>query len=177
MGEFAGRYQLYCTKGVLNTSFSCTELIPVTGCSPLPLNEWRKAPKITLRSAANDATLHEYCSCSVPETSESIVISSASEDENEGPEVWVNNGAYTLNCRDKEVVLSRRGWLTDKIICAAQTILLQFFPNMTGLQPPHCREFCISCPLWGICPDHTCQKQPLVCCVHSWLSEWCCPRV
>ena len=84
----------------------------------------------------SDTTLHEYCNCSVPETSESIVISSASEDENEAPEVWVNNGAYTLNCRDREVVLSRRGWLTDKIICAAQMILLQFFPNMAGLQPP-----------------------------------------
>lgn len=34
VGEFAGRYQLYCAKGVLNTSFSCTELIPLTGCSP-----------------------------------------------------------------------------------------------------------------------------------------------
>ena len=50
--------------------------------------------------------------------------------------MWVNNGAYTLNCRDREVVLSRRGWLTDKIICAAQMMLLQFFPNMAGLQPP-----------------------------------------
>ena len=47
------------------------------------------------------------------------MISSASEDESEAPEMWVKNGAYTLNCCDKEVVLSRRGWLTDKIICAA----------------------------------------------------------
>ena len=46
------------------------------------------------------------------------------------------NGAYTLNCCDKEVVFSRRGWLADKIIWAAQMILLQFFPNMAGLQPP-----------------------------------------
>ena len=30
VGEFAGRYQLYCSKGVLNTSFSGTELIPET---------------------------------------------------------------------------------------------------------------------------------------------------
>ena len=136
VGEFAGRYQLYCAKGVLNTSFSCTELIPVTGCSPIPLNEWRKAPKITLRSATNNRTLHEHCNCSVPETSESIVISSASEEENKAPDVWINNVAYTLNCCDKEIVLSRRGWLTDKIICAAQMPLLQFFPNMAGLQPP-----------------------------------------
>ena len=33
VGEFAGWYQLYTSKGVLNTTFSCTELIPVNGCS------------------------------------------------------------------------------------------------------------------------------------------------
>ena len=119
VGEFASWYQLYCSKGVLNTSFSCTELIPVSGCS---LNEWRKAPRITLHSATSDATLHEHCNCSVPEASESIVISSSSEDESEAPEMWVNNGAYTLNCRDKGVVLCRRGWFTDKVISAAQAV-------------------------------------------------------
>ena len=66
VGEFAGRYQSYCAKGIFNTLFSCTELIP---------HEWRKAPKITLRSATNDTTLHEHCNCSVPKTSESSVLS------------------------------------------------------------------------------------------------------
>ena len=64
------------------------------------------------------------------------MLSSASEDENEAPALWVNNSAYTLNCHDSELVLSRKGWLTDKIICAAQMILLQYFPSMAGLQPP-----------------------------------------
>jgi hypothetical protein len=64
------------------------------------------------------------------------VISSASEKENEVHEMWVSNGAYTLNCHDRDIVLSQKGWLTDKIICAAQMLLLQFFPNMAGLQPP-----------------------------------------
>ena len=50
--------------------------------------------------------------------------------------MWVNNGAYALGCRDRDVVLSRRGWLNDNIISAAQMMLLQFFPNMAGLQPP-----------------------------------------
>ena len=54
VGEFAGRYQLYCSKGVLNTSFSGTELIPVTDCSPIPIDEWRKAPRISLCSVTND---------------------------------------------------------------------------------------------------------------------------
>ena len=31
--------------------------------------------------------------------------------------------------------MSERGWLTDNIICAAQMLFLQFFPNVAGLQP------------------------------------------
>ena len=68
------------------------------------------------------------------------VISSESEEENQAPELWVNSGAYILSHRDREVVLSERGWLTDNIICAAQNLLLQFFPNMAGLQPPVLQE-------------------------------------
>ena len=59
-----------------------------------------------------------------------------SEEESEAPVMWVNNGAYCLSHSDQEIVLSRRGWLTDKIIHAAQILLLQFFPDMAGLQPP-----------------------------------------
>ena len=70
------------------------------------------------------------------ETSESIVISSASEVESKGPEGRVSNAAYTLNPWDKKIVLSWRGWLNDKIISATQMILVQFFPSMAGLQPP-----------------------------------------
>ena len=137
VGGFAGRYQLYCSKGVLNASFSCTELIPVSGCSPIPLDEWRKSPRISLRTVTNASALHERCNCCVPQTSESIVLSSASEEENEAPEMWVSNGAYNLSCRDRDVVLSQRGWLTDKIICAAQMILL---PTWPACNSPHCRR-------------------------------------
>ena len=34
VGEFDGRYQLYCSKGVLDTTFSRTEVIPMT---PIPM--------------------------------------------------------------------------------------------------------------------------------------------
>ena len=84
--------------------------------------------------------------------------------------MWVNNGAYCLSHSDQEIVLSRRGWLTDKIIHAAQILLLQFFPDMAGLQPPvlqkvyafqvHSGEFVQII------------QQPLVCCVHCWLWNW-----
>ena len=78
----------------------------------------------------------EHCNCQIPVCSEDTDIISVSEEEHEAPVMWVNNGAYCLSHSDQEVVLSRRGWLTDKIIHAAQILLLQFFPDMAGLQPP-----------------------------------------
>ena len=66
--------------------------------------------------------------------SEDTDIISVSEEESEAPVMWVSNGAYCLSHSDQEIVLSRRGWLTDKIIHAAQILLLQFFPDMAGLQ-------------------------------------------
>ena len=38
------------------------------------------------------------------------------------------------------MVVSPIGWLTDKVITAAQMLLLQHFPNMLGLQPPTLQE-------------------------------------
>ena len=61
---------------------------------------------------------------------------SASEEESEAPELWVNNGAYSLSRSDEGIILSPKRWLTDKIISAAQMLLLQFYPDMAGLQPP-----------------------------------------
>ena len=128
--------KLYCSKGVLNTSFCLSELIPLADGSPISLENWRQAPKVSLHNVARDPTMVERYNCHVSICSGSIVISSASEEEHEVPDLWVNNGAYRLTHCDQEVVLSPTGWLTDEIICAAQMLLLQFFPNMAGLQPP-----------------------------------------
>ena len=136
VGEFGGWYHLYCSKGVLNTSFCWSELIPLADGSHIPLENWRQAPKVSLHSVVRDPTLVERCICHVPICSDSIVISSASEEEHEAPDLWENKGAYCLTHDDREVILSPTGWLTDKIICAAQMILLQFFPKVAGLQPP-----------------------------------------
>ena len=124
--------------------------------------------KVSFRSTINNTTLHEHCNCSITHTSEIIVLSSVSQDESKAPEVWVRNAANTLNPWDKKLISSWRGWLTDKIISAAQVILLEFFSSMAGLQPPTLPK------VFGFCPDHTCQKELLVCSVHSWLSESCC---
>ena len=50
--EFDGRYQLYCSKGVLDTTVFRAEVIPMARCTPIPMEEWRQAPKVSLRSVA-----------------------------------------------------------------------------------------------------------------------------
>ena len=108
-------------------------------CAPIPMEEWRQAPKVSLRSAASDSAMIEHCNCQIPVCSEDTDIISVSEEEHEAPVMWVNNGAYCLSHSDQEIVLSRRGWLTDKIIHAAQ---IQFFTDMAGLQPPVLQKVC-----------------------------------
>ena len=58
VGEFDGRYQLYCSKGVLDNTFSRAEVIPMARCTPIPMEEWRQAPKVSLRS---DSAIIERC--------------------------------------------------------------------------------------------------------------------
>ena len=101
VGVFSGRYQLYCSQGVLITSFCATELTPLASGSSISLENWRQAPKVSLRSVADDPALLECCNCDIPLCSGSIVISSALEEENEAPNLWVNNGAYSLSHRDR----------------------------------------------------------------------------
>ena len=57
--------------------------------------------------------------------------------------LWVKNLLYTLTHDDQKVVVSPTGWLTDKVITAAQMLLLQHFPNMLGLQPPTLQDLLI----------------------------------
>ena len=136
VGEFGGRFQLYCSKGVLNVSFSSAELIPLTTCASIPLDKWRQAPRVSLRSLTRDPAIAERCDCNLTLCSESIVVSSASEAEDTEHNMWVKNHVYSLTHHDREVVASRTGWLNDNVIAAAQMLMLQYFPNMAGLQPP-----------------------------------------
>ena len=135
VGEFGGRFQLYCSKGVLNVSFSSSELIPLTTCASIPLDNWRQAPKVSLRSLTRDPAIAEHCDCNLTLCSESIVVSSASEAEDTEHNMWVKNHVYSLTHHDREVVASRTGWLNDNVIATAQMLMLQYFPNMAGLQP------------------------------------------
>ena len=60
IGECDGRYQLYCSKGVLSTTFSRAEVIPMATYTPIPMEEWRQAPKVSLRSATSDSAMIEH---------------------------------------------------------------------------------------------------------------------
>ena len=51
--EFDGRYQLYCS------TFSRAEVIPMARCTPIPMEEWRQAPKVSLCSVASDSAMIE----------------------------------------------------------------------------------------------------------------------
>ena len=53
-----------------------------------------------------------------------------------GITTWVHNAVYSLTSNDKEIILSPSGWLNDNIISAAQNLMLQHFPHISGLQPP-----------------------------------------
>ena len=134
------RYQLYCSKGVINTSFSCTEVVPLTSCTAIPLDEWWRAPRVSLRSVASDPEVTEHCECTVPLCSERIVIHSGAEDEEIVQDVWMNNYVYSLTHDELELIECSTAWLTDKIIAAAQMLMLQHFSHMAGLQPPALRK-------------------------------------
>ena len=139
--DLGNRYQLYCPKGVLTNSFSGSELaVPPSKCAAIPLCGWRQAPRISLRSLARDAAVTEHCDCSLPDKSEHTIILSSSEDVDVGCGMWVKNVLYTLTHADQKVVVSPTGWLTDNVITASQMLLLQHFPNMSGLQPPTLQE-------------------------------------
>ena len=43
---------------------------------------------------------------------------------------------YTLSDGERETIESPSGWLNDNVISAAQLLILQQFPHMSGLQPP-----------------------------------------
>ena len=140
--DFGGQYQLYCLAGILSTTFPSKEVIPWTNSLSIPLNNWRQASRVKLRSIADNAAFTEDCDCNLFQPSECITISSASEDEDSGCVKWVSNELYSLTQQDRDVVASPAGWLTDNIITAAQLLILQHFPGMSGLQPPTLHEVC-----------------------------------
>ena len=79
----------------------------------------------------------EVCHCVLSKSAENVIELTSSDDETStGITMWVHNAVYSLTNNDKEIILSPSGWLNDSIISAAQKLMLQHFPLMSGLQPP-----------------------------------------
>ena len=86
----------------------------------------------------SDPSCLESCSCTLSESSvPAIVLSDGSDDllEPTVSDVWLQTPLYRLTNRDKELIHSPIGWLNDSIIIAAQDLIVQQSPNMSGLQP------------------------------------------
>ena len=127
-------YWLYCLSGVLDKAFSSYELTPVASERDIPLDNWRKAGKVSMHSLATDKLVGQPCNCSLPPPPESIVIDSEGEAEQRATEVWVKNELFSLIWKHEKLVRFPNGWLIDEIIEAAQLLVLQEFPTMCGLQ-------------------------------------------
>ena len=129
---------MYCSKGILNTSIPGSELIvPLSKSLSIQLHRCHLAPRVSLKSVVSDPAVTKCCDCSFPKSSKCTVILSSSEDEDKGVGrgIWVKNELYSLTNDDREMVASPK-LLTEKIIMAAQMLILQHFPSMSGLQPP-----------------------------------------
>ena len=48
--------------------------------------------------------------------------------------IWLHDAQYSLTLVNREEILSPSGWLSDSVIAAAQSIVLQEFPHLSGLQ-------------------------------------------
>ncbi len=135
-------FRLYCGGDILNASYSPKVLTISLSDSnhSLSLGNWRASPKISLAAAALEAACLAKCKCVIPKP---VVVEILEDD---GPttaatsdatsEVWMDNCLYKLTLAEKEEVVSPCGWLSDRVITAAQLLMLQHSPLMAGLQPP-----------------------------------------
>ena len=88
----------------------------------------------------------EVCNCSLPKPVRTVVnLTEDSQDVSLG--AWslaggirLHNALYSLALVNKEEVLSPSGWLSVSVIAAAQLIILQEFPQLSGLQNPVLQE-------------------------------------
>ena len=55
--------------------------MPLTGNDSIPLDKWHWAPKVSLQSIGSDLAVVKSCDCDVALCPESILVPSASEDD------------------------------------------------------------------------------------------------
>ena len=133
------KYQLYCHKGVLKGSYVMQELSTCKSDWSVSLEGWRTAAKVSLQDVASDPNGLEKCECAVNIINNSVMDLTQGDDSDVvtvSIYKWLCNPLYTLTSTNREEVLSPSGWLSDRVIEAAQLLILQQFPHMSGLQTP-----------------------------------------
>ena len=132
------KYQLYCHKGILKGSYVSQELKPLGSDWSVSLEGWRVAAKISVQEVASDPACLEKCDCILDKSTTSItdLIQEDSDTVSVSSNDWTCNPLYTLTSTNREEVLSASGWLSDRVIEAAQLLILQQFPHVSGLQNP-----------------------------------------
>lgn len=139
VGKF---YRLCCMKGALNGRYSSEDLTASSKKFSLPLFEWRQSPAVSLCDVVSDPACLERCNCTRSKSPLAAIDLTGDSEEPDhgrvsaGDHTWLKNELYTLNNKERETIESPSGWLNDNIISAAQMLLLQQFPHMSGLQPP-----------------------------------------
>ena len=108
----------------------------------ISLENWRTATQVSVKEVIGDPANLDVCECCVSNPARNVIdLTEDPQDSSSGAGSparvgtgCVMNALYTLTSTNKEEVLSRSGWLLDSVISAAQLLILQEFPYMSGLQ-------------------------------------------
>ena len=130
------KYRLYCYKGIIRGSFSHSELMSLDSDWCILLHDWRAAAQVSLHDVFTDHACLESCVCNLEICPAGDVIVDQAPGIVTKDSNWICNLLYSLTFSNQEEVLSASGWLSDKIVQAAQLLMLQQFPHMSGLQAP-----------------------------------------
>ena len=90
-------------------------------------------------SGANLSAKANSCSA-VPKIATNVIDLTGMKSSDTSADTWIKGPLYSLNCSDRDIILSPTGWFNDSIITAAQSLMLQDFPHMSGLQPSTLQE-------------------------------------
>ena len=136
--ETGGLYQLCCKKGVLSSCYSGSELTATSTDASIPLDKWRLAPKVSMRSVRGDSDSLEQCSYDLDRLQEdpyTICLSDESNTPLDTSHVWVQCPLYSLMLEDQKDILAPTGWRSGSVITAAQRLMSQEYSTVSVLQP------------------------------------------
>ena len=131
-------YRLFSKMGVICGFHSGKYLTVCDRVYFIPLIEWRQSSVVKVCDVQSDSSCVESCNCTLSESSVPVTVISDDSDDDLVPTVsgmWLQTPLYKLTNKERELINPPNGWLNDSIIFAAQLLILQQFPNMSGLQP------------------------------------------